>query len=311
MNKTLIKVLIIIWSIIAISFTSLFIYFIINKGVNSMPFYFSFHNSDNANLNEQIDKEISTDNINKISVDCLSSNIVILNSDDSNIRIVQKSTKDLPDNQKCQINQGNGELTVNLDSYRNFGFFWFNLNKNIIEIYIPKNYNKDLYLKTASGDIEFNSEITLNSLTCKDSSGEVNSKEKINSNDATIKISSGDISLHEIISNNYDIETASGDISVDSLSGSGKVSAASGDIRLKYKDIASSSKVNTASGDIHLTVPDGLNFEFNGSCTSGNINSNLDLNYTKGKKQASFTSGNDVNKKIEASTISGDISIIK
>lgn len=309
MNKTLIKVLIVIWSIIAIFFTSLFIYCIINKGVNNMPFYFDFDNSDNANLNVQLDKEISSDNINKISVDCLSSNIVILNSDDSNIRVVQKSTKDLSDNQKCQINQGNEELTVKLDNYRNFGFFSFNTNKNIVEIYIPKNYNKDLYLKTASGDIQFNSELKLNSLTCKDSSGDVKSKEKINTNDANINISSGDIDLYGIISNNYDIETASGDISVDSLSGSGKVSTASGDIKLKYNDIAESSKVHTASGDIDLTVPAELSFEFNGSCTSGNISSNLNLDYTKGKKQASFSSGNESNKKIDASTLSGDISI--
>ena len=309
MNKTLIKVLIILWSIIAILFTSLFIFCIINKGINNMPFYFNFDNSDNANLNVQLDKEISSDNINKVSVDCLSSNIVILNSDDSNIRVVQKSTKDLSDNQKCQINQGNQELTVKLDNYRNFGFFCFNTNKNVVEIYIPKNYNKDLYLKTASGDIQFNSVQNLNSLTCKDSSGDVKSKEKINSNDANINISSGDINLYGIISNNYDIETASGDISVDSISGSGKVSTASGDIKLKYNDIAEFSKVNTASGDIDLTVPDKLSFEFNGSCTSGNINSNLNLNYTKGKKQASLNSGNESNKKIDASTLSGDISI--
>lgn len=87
----------------------------------------------------------------------------------------------MSDNQKCQINQGNDQITVKSDNYINFGFFNFNTNKNIVEIYIPKKYNKDLYLKTASGDIQFNSELNLNSLTCKDSSGDVNSKEKINS----------------------------------------------------------------------------------------------------------------------------------
>lgn len=311
MNRRLIKVLIVIWSLIAIFFVGILVYGITSGRHHN--FFFSFHNDLNSKTKVQVDKEIDLTNINTIKVDCTSSDIVIKNSDSSNMRVVQKTNKKLANDEKCLVEQDNNEVTIQSNHNNNFGFFFFSTISDIIEIYIPKDYSKDLIIETSSGDIEFDSDINANKLSCNASSGDIYGKNQINSKDVKLNVSSGDIEVADINSNTYDIETSSGDITVDSLSGSGEASSSSGDIELKYKDIADYSKVNATSGDIDLKVPDGLNFEFKGYCTSGDIDSNLDYKHNDdgiGAK-ATIKVGSAPYKKIDANTTSGDITINK
>jgi len=309
MNRELKKILIVMWLVIAVSFSSLLVYGILNN--NESRGFFSFlQNSMESTLNIQKDENIEISSINKINVDFSSSNIIVLTTDELKMRVVQKSSRKLSNDEKFTVTNENNEVTIKRsNSRRIFSIFSFG-NSEKIELYIPKSYNKDLNLHSSSGNIEFISEIAIGNLSCIASSGNLVGDNNITTKDINLNVSSGNIDFASLISNNYKIEASSGNIKINSLSGSGELQTTSGNIKAKYKDISEYSKATVGSGNVDLIIPKSLSFEFSGNCSSGNINSNFDLNY-KNKKgnEATAKVGNGPYKKIDVKASSGNISV--
>lgn len=302
MNNKLLKIRIILWGILAVVLIWLLV-FSASKGIH--------FNEMNGPVTIQKEQTVSSDNINKINIDFLSSDIYVKTTDDANIKIVQKSTGKMKDNAKFTVSKNGDTLNVNHGANQ-IGFFFLGFGPldNSVEIDIPKNYNKDLNIVSQSGNVILNSDMSLNSLSCYQSSGDFNSSFISNSNKTSIRASSGDIHINELDTNSYTVKDTSGDISIKSLSGTGKVSATSGNVSINYKDIADSSTASSMSGDVRLSVPKDLSFDFKGNCVSGDINSNFDLNYKNKKGNAAEGKvGNGPYKTINASVASGDIDI--
>jgi len=310
MNRSLKKILIVTWSIVAIGFTALLVYGISNQnGVNGI--FDSYNNSMNSDMTVQKDENVDVNNIKNINVNFSSSNVIIKTTDESNIRIIQKSSRTLTNDEKFQIIKKDSDVTIKRgNSKKFFNIFSFGNMQEIIEVYVPKDYNANMDIETSSGNIEFDADIKLSNVNCKTSSGCLVSKSNINATDINLEVSSGDISLGTLITNNYNVEASSGNIKINSLAGSGKLDTSSGNIKVQYKDIAEYSEANASSGNIDLVIPEGLSFDFSGECSSGRVNSNYDLNY-KNKKQneATVKMGSGPYKKISASTSSGNINI--
>ncbi|SFD16957.1 DUF4097 family beta strand repeat-containing protein [Clostridium uliginosum] len=283
MNRILIKILIVIWLIIAVGFTALLVYGIAyNKGTGDI--FSSFKYGVEYSLTVQKDENIDLISLNKINLDFSSSEIVVQTTDEPNMRIVQKSARNLTDDEKFTVIKQDNEVTIKTNNLqKHFTIFNFGSSEQKIEVYIPKNYNKDLYIQSSSGNIEFNSDINLDSLSCIARSGNLVVENTINAKDINLKASSGNIDVESLISKTYKINTDSGNIKINSLVGSGELQASSGNIRVNYKDISEYSNVSAHSGNVNLVIPEGLSFEFNGKCTSGDIKSSFDLNY-KNKK---------------------------
>ena len=310
MNKDFKKILIVIWSIIAIGLIVILVYGISNRNNTEEEFSF-FNNAVSSELTVQKDENIDLNNINKINVEFSSSNIIVQTTDEPNVRIVQKSSRTLTDNEKFTVTKQDNEVTIKRgNSKKFFNIFSFGNMQEIIEVYVPKDYNADMDIETSSGNIEFNSDIKLRNVNCTTSSGCLESKNNINATDINVEVSSGEISLETLITNNYNVEVSSGNIKINSLAGSGKLYTSSGNIKVQYKDIAEYSEVKASSGNIDLVIPEGISFDFSGECSSGSVNSSYDLNY-KNKKQneATFKIGSEPYKKVSASTSSGNINI--
>ncbi|MPM43960.1 hypothetical protein SDC9_90638 [bioreactor metagenome] len=309
MNRNLKIIRIAMWSLVALGLTAILILGITNSnGINGV---FNLTNIIDSNIAVQKDEKLEIKSVNKIIVDFSSSNIIVKVTDEDNMRIVQKSSKTLKDDEKFQVIQGNNQITIekrnfgNLSNTLSFGNF-----KEVIEIYLPKKYNSDLDIETSSGDINFDSDIILSNANFSASSGDIVSKYNLQVKDFNIETSSGDISIETLTAPTYKIKATSGDIKINSLTGSGKVDTSSGDIKIEYKDIEEYLEVTATSGDVKLTIQKGISFEFKGKCSSGDINSNLDLNYKdENHHEATAKIGNGPYKKITANTSSGDISI--
>lgn len=311
MNKRVIKTLIIIWSIIAVGFTAILVYAICNNnGGRDILNLFISHGS-GFTLTVQKDENMDINNINKINVDFTSSNIVVQTTNEPNMRVVQKSTGNLKDDQKFTITKDGDEVTIKKDNLgSHFNIFNFGNFDETIEVYIPKNYNKDLDIESSSGNIQISTEMKLESVSFSASSGNLDLQNSINADDINLKVSSGNISIEDLICKTYNIETSSGNTKVKSISGSGFIKASSGNIKVNYKDISEYSNVSAHSGNVNLVVPKECSFEFSGKCSSGDIKSNFDLNYkSKSKDEATAKIGSGPYKKIDASTNSGNISI--
>lgn len=309
MNRNLKIIRIAMWSLVALGLTAILILGITNSnGINGV---FHFTNIIDPNIAVQKDESLEIKGVNKIIVDFSSSDIIVKATDEENMRIIQKSNKTLKDDEKFQVIQGNNQITIEKRKFGNLSNTWsFGNFKEVIEIYLPKNYNSDLDIETSSGDINFDSDIILSNANFSASSGDIVSKYNLEVKDFNIETSSGDISIETLTTSTYKIKATSGDIKINSLSGSGKIDTSSGDIKVQYKDIEEYSEVTATSGDVKLTMQKGLSFEFKGKCSSGDINSNLDLNYKdEDHHEATANIGNGPYKKINVNTSSGDISI--
>lgn len=310
MDKKYNKILIVMWLIIAVGLTSLLVFGILNKS-GSTGFYSIFKNSVGSTLTVQKDENIDLNNANKINVDFSSSNIIVQTTDELTMKVVQKSARKLTDNEKFTVINNGNEVTIKRSNLqRNITLFNFGNPQEIIELFIPKNYIKDLDIQTSSGNIEFNSDIVLGNFSCKASSGNLVGENNITAKDISLKASSGNIDFQSLISSTYNIEASSGNIKLNSLSGSGVLKASSGNIKVKYKDIPEYLNASVGSGNIDLILPKNLSFEFSGKCNSGNINANFDLNY-KNKKgnEATAQIGSGPYKKIDVKASSGNIGI--
>lgn len=312
MNRTIIKILIGIWVIIAVGLTSFLVYAIRYSKSSGESFgFFQWRNVSVSTV--QKDESVPLNNFNKINVDFSSEDIIVQTTDESNLRVVQKGATKLKEGDKFTINKDNNNIIIKrtasniVHSIFNFGYFG-----EKIEVYIPKSYNKDLDIQSSSGNVIFNSDINLNNISCTARSGNLQLNGNITGNDVNLKSSSGNISVEALMSKIYKVNTSSGNIHIDSLSGSGEVAVSSGDVKINYTDIKEYSNVSTHSGNVNLSIPKGLSFEFNGKCSSGDINSNFDLNYkNKRGNEATAQVGSGPYKKINVKTSSGNIDIFE
>ncbi len=309
MNKQFIKIMIVLWSLIALFLTALLVYGITSgKGTNDI---FSFGQWNTGSASVQKEEETSIDNCEKISLDFFSADIEISTSKESTLKIVQEARGTMKEAEKFSLARSGNTIEIK-DGRSNltFNIFGLGISDIKVKLSIPEGYNKDLEIKSASGNITFNSDMDLNNVKCTLSSGNINSGGSISASQISLKDTSGNINIDNLQVKTYDLSTSSGNIKIMSLYGSGQVKASSGNIIINYKDISEESTVEANSGNVILTVLKGISFEFYGKCSSGEINSTFDLNY-KNKKgnEATAKVGEGPYKKINARTSSGNINI--
>lgn len=305
MNKSLIKILLSIWIFIAVGLTGILVYGIVcNRSLGSL---FTFTFAGGADMIQK-DEQVSLDSCNNINLEFPSDDIILRVTDDAKLRVVQSASTKLPENQKFTISKDGDSILVNKREV--IHIFSFGCWNEKIEVYIPKSYSKNLNIRSSSGNVNFDSDMTLADLNCTLSSGNIHIYKNITANEVTLKASSGNINIQALGCSVYNVSTSSGNIDINSVSGSGGVFASSGNIKIDYKDIKDYSTAEAHSGNVRLTVPKELSFEFNGQCSSGDIDSNFDLSY-KNKKgnQASGKVGDGPYKKINTRTTSGNIRI--
>lgn len=310
MDKKFNIIMIIMWSVIAIFLTNLLVLGVIrSKDKNTFGIFIR----KGVFAEVQKEEEISLDNCNKINLDFPNDDIFISSTDGDKLRVIQRATGKLAEEEKFTISkEGNTVVIRKRNPHFVFKFDIFQHFDDQIEVFIPKSYNKDLDIKMSSGNIVISNNITLNNIICLQSSGDLECRNSITANRITLKTNSGNINVSDLSVKSYEINTSSGNIEINSLSGSGDVEASSGNIKIGYSDIGEYSKVSAHSGNIKLVVPKEISFEFDGKCSSGDIDSNFDMNYkNKNGNEVSAKVGSGPYKRISSKTTSGDINIIQ
>lgn len=213
MNKMIKILLIIILLFIIISLTSVMVFFIKN---------------DFRDFNmELIDSyEADVDEIEKFYLDLNSTDIEIKESKNDNILVEYYSNTD------NDVKIESKDNTIVIEESKNdkkIKRIFFNNRKKVI-LFVPETYVGEYELKTKSGDIK--SEIDLS-----------NNKVNISSN-------SGDVSLKT--ANNIDISTTSGDIEIHQINKGVKINSTSGDIDIDILNIEENSNITSTSGDVNI-----------------------------------------------------------
>lgn len=306
MDRNLKLLLIALWTIIAVFLFGVLVYNIISdkKGENMFSI---FNKADTKKIQKQ--ENSSAIDIKKISINCMSEDIYVFSTDEADVKVIEKSNRNLNENQKFQVSKQGDTLEIKQPSTITFNIFGINFARKL-EVYIPKKYTEALEVDSSSGNVTIEDDFTLNSINIKQHSGNFLSNGIIKAEDIELKGSSGSINAAGISSNNWRCELTSGNMVLNNVSGSGYAKCTSGDINITFTRLGDLEDIQGSSGDINIYVPVEENFSFEGSCSSGEINSDFSLSY-KNKNHEASLKGNNSDKKITAKVSSGDINLLK
>lgn len=227
----------------------------------------------NSETKQVKNETISLENIDQINFNTKSNDVKIISSNTNELRVVQYSSKKTKEKDLFTYKKEDNNLSIE-DNYSDFCVgFCFNVGARY-EIYIPSTYTKNLNineisgdikveehdinlnnlsLKTTSGDIEINNNITANTLTVDTKSGEIQMA-NIKANKANIQSISGDLYLASIISKDIYMHTISGEVEVSNLIGKLDIKTTSGDIEINRFSIKGNSKIASTSGDVDVIL---------------------------------------------------------
>ena len=280
--KTLISIQIGLWSCIIVFLISIFGYTLYKD--------FNRESIDTFGNGDEAEYTVKVADTKVIKIDFVSEEVEIVMSNEEDIRIVQATSYNLKEEDRLRI-KSSGKI-INIDKKKiNYSFnFLDGLNKSeTITIYIPKNFNKDLEVKTVSGSINLQ-DLQLEKIRCSSTSGYIKIEDLQIQEELNLKSVSGDITLNQVNSNLIDINTTSGRIET-------------------YKVIAKTIRSTTTSGNVEFM---GTCNKFKHNTTSGN----LEASFNKMFKEATISSvSGDVNIeihendgfKVEYDTVSGDL----
>lgn len=309
MNKQFKLAMVVMWSIVSVVLIAMLVYGI-RTGKGEELISSTFSSSDGSG---GVQKEVSLDldDCDNINLDFSSENITITVTNEDKIKIIERANKELKENEKFICDKSGKSINIRQGDSRSFKIFNFGIRLNrSLDVFIPSSYKKELNLETRSGNIKVNGDLVLTNFSTKLSSGNFKSNGSITADEAELSLTSGNITAKELLTKKYNIRASSGNIDVNSLSGSGDVKVTSGGIEINYKDIAEYARLEASSGNLRINLPKDLSFEFDGECSSGNIRSSFDLNYkNKKENRAEAKVGNGPYKKISARVTSGNINI--
>lgn len=230
-DKTIIIILICVFSVIIISLLSFMI--AVMKGVSFSWFY----TSKNAKL--ILEEDIEIKDIEKIEIDLVNYDVKINVSEDDFIHMKAYGEED-------SIKTTNNK-TYRIEQFKKrfIGINFMTFYSPRIEIFLPINYINDIDIHTVSGDVDALNNLE-NKLYIKTTSGDITLK---NIKDSKLETTSGDIEASDI--ETIDIKTVSGDI--DIISGQIKtINTTSGDININNATVYETGKIKTVSGDIKI-----------------------------------------------------------
>ncbi|WP_160680548.1 DUF4097 family beta strand repeat-containing protein [Clostridium sp. C8-1-8] len=269
----------------------------------------SSNNKGDYNLNDEVDKSLS--GINNIDLSFVSSDLTFHDYDKNEIKVVltgNLKTSFATTAPKLEGSTDGDTVKVSLENKSFLGIGSYSLNSKI-DIYMPKDYSKNLSVSTVSSEINL-SDKQLNNLHLNSTSGNIKlSNIKVDSLNA--KTVSGDITGSSVITNKTETQTVSGKVLLDKFEGVSSSSSVSGDISFNYQNVIGDISAHSTSGDIILKLPKDCSFNLDASSTSGDMSTKFSLeNSSSGKRSLSGTYGNG-NNKLSLHTTSGDINVDK
>ncbi len=123
---------------------------------------------------------------------------------------------------------------------------------------------------------------------------------------------SGDIQI-DGLNGSFDLNTTSGAILVEKGQGYGSAHSVSGDLRFFLEGLDGDFDASTTSGEVSLKLPETTSFTLDFKSTSGSCRTFFDdfLTFNKRGSKADGSYGDNPDKKIKVSTVSGDLQITK
>lgn len=200
------------------------------------------------------------------------SNLEFEVSADDQLRVVYYGPESEKDDPTVRVHFASD--TVEITQKNRIGFLRSFSNERVI-VYLPRSFAADIACQSASGNILFNEDLTLNHLRLEVSSGNVTMQaittsvldidvssgrvlaDWVQADVYRFKISSGNLQLIGLIGKG-DIISTSGNITVEALTGGGSIKSTSGNTTIGLEKLDTDLEISLTSGsaDVQLLMSD-------------------------------------------------------
>ncbi len=215
-----------------------------------------------------------------------------------------------------------------------------------LDVYLPKNYDKELNISNISGDINIDNyslyklivssvsgsvrikninaeevnvnttsgNLDLNNINCGEyfESYSVSGKceiDKLQSKEVECYSTSGRVSINNLNTNELDITSVSGEIKAHGSIKSIDINTTSGDVDIKTDEIAGDIDIETVSGTLKLKLPEDCDVNFVSETISGTLDAQYKFSNIKINRNKSRGTKGTGKYDVDVSTVSGDITI--
>lgn len=220
--------------------------------------------SSNAELVQE--KEFSVEDIDKLNIlyDKSGNDVTIYESDGSTVIVREFANFAVKDSELAEIKLSGSTLSVKGPKRVNN---MVSVNRYMYtEIWLPAGYEGEISVKTVSGEISVDRELSLQQkLKLSSTSGDITTK-NVAAEQVMIASTSGEVRTGELTAKEIEISTTSGDIRLDKAAGRLLATSTSGEVTVS--DGSGERKVSTTSGDIRIS---GIDSKFSVSSTSGEV----------------------------------------
>lgn len=248
-------------------------------------------NGDSASFNKE--EVFKAEGIKELSIGTVGENITFTTVKSNEIKVSFKgnviaTNKDaIPE---IQTKNENGKLSIQIQR-KDLGSVFYYHSEAQLEIAIPENYSENIVVHTVSGNTSINN---------------------LNIKDLSISSVSGNVKMDQMSVKAASVETTSGESSIKGFKGDLFIKEISGNISLDYLEFKNTTTMDTISGNIEIRLPQNAEFSLKANTVSGIINNTFPLNTIVAQKNNLEGSvGNGNNGKIQLTTTSGNISVLK
>lgn len=274
----------------------------------------------------------SMEGINTLELAFTSDDLLITPTDDVQLSVEWYGDNSILPEETFSLTQTGDRISVQQLSRP--GMVGFMSGFSRVEIRVPKTFAQNAEVATSSGDITLQNDFTFEKLRISASSGDVLLKGRVTTPEMSVKTSSGEIELVDHLyaeafaaqsssgdmevshlhAKQFDLQTSSGELDARLYSGSGSITASSGDVEIDLLDQLERADVSTSSGSVSIRVDKQLGYDFEAKTNSGDIegSSGVDMNYRDERERSAYANGDgqgSARVKIDVSTSSGDVDL--
>lgn len=233
------------------------------------------------------EKSIKVDGIEAINISSDFIDIKVSSVDRDDIKVKYSGSMETNVVPKLKIEEKSDEIEIKLE---NENSYTVRESDVFLEVFIPKDYNKNINIAGSSSDIDIENLVIEN---------------------LNIYSSSGDIDIENISGKSFNILSSSGYIEIEDSVGEMNLQSSSGDIELDNRKNTEDIKIDSSSGDISIEFGKSPNYIIKGSSSSGEFRSSFPMSIEENNEKSFKALIGQGDNTIEVNTSSGDIKLIK
>lgn len=339
MKRPLILIAIILWTLVAVAVVAAAV-FGINGGFSNMT----------APITLTKNEDIMLGNTQNIVIEGSHQAVEVRKTGGGSIKVSQYGSEKTRTERLFLVSSSDDGVRIYFNNDIRLYVFDFSFNEKLV-VEIPESFTGNLSVKTSSGGIKTEDELTLTNVELNSSSGGIHINKKITADnlkienssggvhaegnieikeDTIIKCTSGGIRINAVTSEKLDaaansgniqlltanvetyrLHSTSGGISADSISGEGEATSSSGGIRISLKNPKGEIRLNSTSGGIKVVLEPSLQFTLDAQTSSGGIHTTFAAEKNDRGNKATAAIGNNPTVHIFARASSGAIRIEK